>query len=928
MVDRVLLDCEVQKMNKFQEDKMEYHQYKRTIEELERARQEAEKARLTEKEANAVKAEFLANMSHEVRTPINAMLGFNEMIMKETQESQTAEYAVNVKAAGTALISIINDIFDFTNMEASRLELSHSTYSTRELLQHMVTYADYNVGKKNLKLFTYIDENLPRELSGDAMRITQVLNNLISNAVKYTKKGFVAVTIKWEQITPDRGEMFVSVEDSGIGIRPEDMDKITEYFIRTDMKRNQHIQGLGLGLSIVTKILNLMNSTLQIKSEYEKGSEFSFRLMQDVVDPAPVGKVEWRHDFQFLLQESRGRKFVAPDAKILSVDDNAVNLDLFCGILKDTKVKIDTAMNGEEALELIRKNKYHIIFLDHMMPVMDGMKTLEIIKEERLCPETAVIALTANAVGGMEKRYLGAGFHAYMTKPIEGKRLKDMVRRFLPQVLVVDAKDDEPVSKMVEQKALEWNKIAEKFPYLDVNIAKGFCSDDINFYLEVLESYVIHQQVEVLEKSYANKDLDAYLVQIHALKSTSKSIGAMHMSEHARALEIAAKEKDMDYIRKNHVCVMAEYKELLERVSATLDQQDERQGEKVTISLELRDVPLILVVDDNGLNLRVAEKMLEKQFKVASVSSGMEVLEFVKNTIPDLILLDIHMPEMDGFEVLERLQGDPEYKDIPVVFLTANEEREVEVKGFELGAQDFIKKPFSADIMIRRVDRILELQRLQKNLQREVAKQTRRAEERRKKVERLSMQIMQTLAGAIDAKDTYTNGHSVRVAAYSREIARRYGKSQKEQEDIYYIGLLHDIGKIGIPDEIITKNTTLSDREYLMVKTHPQIGGDILKNISEIPYIDVGARWHHERYDGTGYPDGLKGEEIPEVARIIGIADAYDAMSSKRNYRAEIPQDVIRKEIIAGRGTQFDPIFADIMVEMIDDDVNYEMREI
>lgn len=928
MVDRVLLDCEVQKMNKFQEDKMEYHQYKRTIEELERARQEAEKARLTEKEANAVKAEFLANMSHEVRTPINAMLGFNEMIMKETQESQTAEYAVNVKAAGTALISIINDIFDFTNMEASRLELSHSTYSTRELLQDMVTYADYNVGKKNLKLFTYIDENLPRELSGDAMRITQVLNNLISNAVKYTKKGFVAVTIKWEQITPDRGEMFVSVEDSGIGIRPEDMDKITEYFIRTDMKRNQHIQGLGLGLSIVTKILNLMNSTLQIKSEYEKGSEFSFRLMQDVVDPAPVGKVEWRHDFQFLLQESRGRKFVAPDAKILSVDDNAVNLDLFCGILKDTKVKIDTAMNGEEALELIRKNKYHIIFLDHMMPVMDGMKTLEIIKEERLCPETAVIALTANAVGGMEKRYLGAGFHAYMTKPIEGKRLKDMVRRFLPQVLVVDAKDDEPVSKMAEQKALEWNKIAEKFPYLDVNIAKGFCSDDINFYLEVLESYVIHQQVEVLEKSYANKDLDAYLVQIHALKSTSKSIGAMHMSEHARALEIAAKEKDMDYIRKNHVCVMAEYKELLERVSATLDQQDERQEERVNISSELRDVPLILVVDDNALNLRVAEKMLEKQFKVATASSGKEGLEFVKNNIPDLILLDIHMPEMDGFEVLEKLQENPEYKEIPVVFLTANEEREVEVKGFEAGAQDFIKKPFSADIMIRRVDRILELKRLQKNLQKEVAKQTRRAEERRKKVERLSMQIMQTLAGTIDAKDTYTNGHSVRVAAYSREIARRYGKSQKEQEDIYYIGLLHDIGKIGIPDEIITKNTTLSDREYLMVKTHPQIGGDILKNISEIPYIDVGARWHHERYDGTGYPDGLKGEEIPEVARIIGIADAYDAMSSKRNYRAEIPQDVIRKEIIAGRGTQFDPIFADIMVEMMDDDVNYEMREI
>ena len=914
-------------MNQFQGDKTEYQQYRRTIEELEKAKQDAEKARLTEKEANAVKTEFLANMSHEVRTPINAILGFNEMIMKETQESQTAEYAVNVKAAGTALMSIINDIFDFTNMDANKVELSHEPYSTRGLLQDMVTYADYNVNKKNLKLFTYIDENLPKELCGDAMRLTQVLNNLISNAVKYTQKGFVAITIKWEKMSEKRGMMAVFIEDSGIGIKPEDMDKITEYFIRTDMKRNQNIQGLGLGLSIVTKLLNLMNSSLQIKSEYEKGSEFSFRLMQEVVDPTPVGKVEWKHDFQFLLKENRGKQFIAPDVKILSVDDNAVNLDLFCGILKDTKIKIDTALNGQEALELIKKNDYHMIFLDHMMPVLDGMKTMEIIKEQDLCPDTPIIALTANAIAGMEKKYIGAGFQGYMTKPIEGKRLKEMVRRFIPEELILDASVEEPGSKMAEQRALAWKKVALKFPYLDVNSSRGFCSDNENFYLEVLESYVNHQQVEELEKFYDAKDLENYLIQIHALKSTSKSIGAMHLSEHARALEIAAREKDMDYIKKNHICVMAEYKELLERISATLDQQEIKVEEKEVVPQDLGDAPLILVVDDNALNLRVAEKMLETQFKVATVNSGKDALDFVKETIPDLILLDIHMPEMDGFEVLEFLQGDPDYKEIPVVFLTANEERDVEVKGFEGGAQDFIKKPFSADIMIRRVSRILELNRLQKNLQREVAKQTRRAEERRKKVERLSLQIMQTLAGTIDAKDTYTNGHSIRVAAYSREIARRYGKSQKEQEDIYYIGLLHDIGKIGIPDEIITKSTRLSDREYLMVKTHPQIGGDILKNISEIPYIDVGARWHHECYDGTGYPDGLKGEEIPEVARIIGIADAYDAMSSRRNYRAEIPQDVIRKEIVEGRGTQFDPVFADIRIEMIDDDVNYEMRE-
>lgn len=205
--------------------------------------------------------------------------------------------------------------------------------------------------------------------------------------------------------------------------------------------------------------------------------------------------------------------------------------------------------------------------------------------------------------------------------------------------------------------------------------------------------------------------------------------------------------------------------------------------------------------------------------------------------------------------------------------------------------------------------------------------QTRKAEERRQKIERLSVQIMKTLAGTIDAKDKYTNGHSLRVAEYSKEIMRRMGGTKQEQDDVYYTGLLHDIGKIGIPDAIIRKASGLTEEEYQLIKSHPVIGGDILKNISEIPGIDVGARWHHEKYDGTGYPDGLKGEQIPMMARLIGVADAYDAMASKRSYRDVLPQEVVRKEIEKGRGTQFDPYFADIMLQMIDDDKEYRMRE-
>ena len=336
---------------------------------------------------------------------------------------------------------------------------------------------------------------------------------------------------------------------------------------------------------------------------------------------------------------------------------------------------------------------------------------------------------------------------------------------------------------------------------------------------------------------------------------------------------------------------------------------------------------LVLVVDDSGLNLRVAMNILKDDFDVVCANSGEAAFELMKKRIPDLILLDLHMPGMDGFEVLERLQADKEFKDIPVIMLTADNDRDNEVRGFEMGVMDFITKPFVDQIMLRRVGRILELSRLQKFLKKEVEEQTQVAEERRRQVEQLSEEVMKTLANTIDAKDKYTNGHSIRVAVYSKEIAKRCGKSKKEQKDIYHMGLLHDIGKIGVPDTIINKRDRLTDEEYEAVRQHPEIGSDILKTIEQIPDIMTGARWHHERYDGKGYPDGLKGEEIPECARIIGVADAYDAMTSKRSYREILPQEVVRSELEKGKGTQFDPLFAEIMIQMIDEDIRYTMKE-
>ncbi len=333
----------------------------------------------------------------------------------------------------------------------------------------------------------------------------------------------------------------------------------------------------------------------------------------------------------------------------------------------------------------------------------------------------------------------------------------------------------------------------------------------------------------------------------------------------------------------------------------------------------------VVVVDDDSMNVQMASLILSRNdLRATPLKSGKELIKLVsEGNRPDLILLDIMMPEMDGFQTIERLrvvEKEQGFSEIPVIFLTANDAGKAEMKGLALGAMDFIRKPFIPEVLVMRVKHIIELKALQMDLASEVEKKT-------AEVKQLSIQVVQAMADAIDAKDTYTNGHSRRVAEYAWAMAERLGYDDKAQKSIYMMGLLHDVGKIGVPDAVINKPARLTDEEYEIIKTHPVIGARILEKIKAMPTLMTGAKWHHERYDGTGYPDGLKGNEIPEEARIIAVADAYDAMSSRRSYRDELSQATVRAEIEKGKGTQFDPAFADIMLQMIDEDVNYDMRE-
>jgi putative two-component system response regulator len=282
---------------------------------------------------------------------------------------------------------------------------------------------------------------------------------------------------------------------------------------------------------------------------------------------------------------------------------------------------------------------------------------------------------------------------------------------------------------------------------------------------------------------------------------------------------------------------------------------------------------------------------------------------------------------MDGFELMRTLRRQPKFKDLPIIMLTSDQTQKAEAAVVMACGTDIIRKPFIPIIVVKKVEQVLEMEYLHRNLKQEVHRQTQLAEERLAASERLFEETVMTLAKTIDAKDAYTRGHSQRVAAYARQIAEKLGWLEDEQRKIYFMGLLHDIGKIGVPEAIINKTTRLTDVEYGQIKQHTVIGSEILELIAEFPELAVGARSHHERYDGKGYPDGFAGSQIPVYARVIAVADAYDAMTSRRSYRDVLPQDVVRGEIAKGRGTQFDPQFADIMLQIIDEDSEYLLHE-
>ncbi|MCR4585130.1 MAG: response regulator [Lachnospiraceae bacterium] len=542
--------------------------------------------------AGKAKSRFLAQMSHEIRTPINAVLGMNEMILRESDDKNIICYADNIQSAGKNLLSIINSILDFSKIEDGKMEIIPVKYDLASVVNNLVNSISERARVKGLKFNVEVNEQLPSVLYGDDVRITQVIMNLLTNAVKYTEEGEICLKIDEKEREEDKIALEVSVSDTGIGIREEDMGKLFESFERLDEIRNRSIEGTGLGMSIVTKLLNMMDSTLKVESVYGKGSKFSFVLKQTVIDERPVGDYEQRLSRSKEEKGSENHPYVK-NASVLVVDDNTMNLTVASNLLKLNGIVPDTAPSGEKAIELIRDRRYDIIFLDHMMPKMDGIETLGILKEKNYIPEgTAVIALTANAVVGARESYLQAGFDDYLSKPIEVEKLEEKLVKYLPPEMISwtktekEEKDEDIMEFSPDDDIMEFKPAGEddrmdnkeiltklKAAGFDTDAALIFCAGDEDFYTEILGDYADDSAGKTAElDGYLEKeDLKEYKVLVHSLKSSSKTIGATELSEEAKALEDASGKEDLTFVSEHHKAFTDRYKKAAEVIKAILN---------------------------------------------------------------------------------------------------------------------------------------------------------------------------------------------------------------------------------------------------------------------------------------------------------------------------------------------------------------------
>ena len=652
----------------------EIEELRQQLQELEQKYAELEEAsRLAEEErkqalaADDAKGKFLAHMSHEIRTPINAVLGMNTMILRETKDMQIKEYALDIQNASQNLLSLINDILDFSKIESGKLEIIRVEYDMSSMIHDISNMISAKARDKKLKFAIHLDENLPSKLFGDDVRIRQILVNLLNNGVKYTHQGSVSLSIKGRK---QDGKVLLDFEvaDTGIGIKQEDISKLFKEFERIEEKRNRNIEGTGLGMNITVRLLALMNSTLQVESEYGKGSKFSFTIEQQIVDSTPIGNLEERIREQS-VDYSYMEVFTAPDAQILVVDDNATNLKVFVSLLKTTKVNVDVADGGKACLEMVKKKRYDLIFLDHMMPDLDGIETLHRMKEmpDSMCDGVPVIALTANAITGAKEMYLAEGFDAFLSKPINPEKLEQMILLLLPRdLLVFEVEEDGDWNGDTEERPGIKERQREKWelPEVTEDLLPAVEGIDWNYGLlhlkdvqllkdTVIDFYrTIDSEADALEKWYgqievSEEALRQYRIKVHGMKSSAALIGAAPLSGVARLLEYAARDGILEVIESVTPVFLTDWRSYREKLKVCIPQEEKQEIADMSVVVDLLE-HLCMAMEDMDIDASDADMEELRKYEFG---------EEIQTLVDALDTAVVNLDSDGGAELIEKIIG-------------------------------------------------------------------------------------------------------------------------------------------------------------------------------------------------------------------------------------------------------------------------------
>lgn len=607
---------------------------------------------LQTEDANRAKTNFVSNMSHEIRTPMNSIVGITEILLRSRHSPKEQEYLLNIQSSGRVLLTIINDVLDCSKMEAGKMQLFDEPYDTCSLFHDLRISMENRIGHSGLELIYDIDQDIPCKLKGDMGRIRQVIINLVNNAIKYTEKGSVRFSVHVRQKNTDKVMLYYEVADTGIGIRKEDQKILFDAFQRVEMDRNRYVEGTGLGLTISQNLVNMMGGVIEVESEYGKGSRFFFTIEQTIIDPTPVSAVNYNGQKDNVTEKEAECLFIAPEAHILLVDDNELNLVVAKELLKPLRMQIDTAENGLQAVKMVRGSQYDLVLMDHMMPVMDGIEAAKAIRAlpEDKYQKLPIIALTANAMVDARKEFLNAGMNGFVAKPIDFARICNQLKLWLPKDLVRDVPKEEAKKLLADD--LSDSEIQPKDPQMGFSFEEGVkhCGSKAALMKTIRIFYrTIDSKANKIEQCLKEGLISDYVIEIHALKSSALLIGAVPLSEAAKELEDYGKQGKTEVLEEKTPDVLTLYRDLknilrpyaekeedakkefsdgewitaLQQIHQCIEQFDLDGVDQIMEQLEEYQVPECIRESMDQLRVYVADVSLEEIMELTDTMTGL-----------------------------------------------------------------------------------------------------------------------------------------------------------------------------------------------------------------------------------------------------------------------------------------------------------------